>query len=72
MGVLDLYDPADRALPTLQLVKSLEVFAAHAAVAIENARQYERLGRATAALESQLSLRHALLELSARPALHPR
>ncbi len=65
MGVLDLYDPADRALPTLQLVKSLEVFATHAAVAIENARQYERLGRATAALESQLSLRHALLELSA-------
>ena len=64
MGVLDLYDPADRSLPSLELVKSLEVFATHAAVAIENARQYEQLGRATAALESQLGLRHVLLELS--------
>ena len=49
MGVLDLYDPADHRLPTLELVKSLEVFATHAAVAIENARQYEKLGRATTA-----------------------
>ena len=65
MGVLDLYDPADRSLPTLDLIKSLEVFATHAAVAIENARQYHRLDTATTALESQLSLRHALLELSA-------
>ncbi len=47
MGVLDLYDPADRALPTLELVKSLEVFATHAAVAIENARQYEQLEHTT-------------------------
>ena len=51
MGVLDLYDPADRALPTLELVKSLEVFATHAAVAIENARQYEQLEHTRAALE---------------------
>ena len=65
MGVLDLYDPEDRALPTLELVKSLEVFATHAAVAIENARQYEQLEHATAALETQLALRHALLDLSA-------
>ena len=43
MGVLDLYDPADRSVPTLEQVKALEVFAAHAAVAIENARQYEEL-----------------------------
>jgi diguanylate cyclase (GGDEF)-like protein len=64
-GVLDLYDPADRALPTLELVKSLEVFATHAAVAIENARQYEQLEHTTAALEAQLALRHALLDLSA-------
>ena len=47
MGVLDLYDPADRGLPTLELVKSLEVFATHAAVAIENARQYEQLEHTT-------------------------
>jgi diguanylate cyclase (GGDEF)-like protein len=65
MGVLDLYDPADRALPTLELVKSLEVFSTHAAVAIENARQYEQLEHTTAALEAQLGLRHAMIEASA-------
>jgi GAF domain-containing protein len=64
MGVLDLYDPADRALPTLELVTSLEVFATHAAVAIENARQYEELEEASAQLQAQLALRHAILELS--------
>ena len=64
MGVLDLYDPADRRLPTLELVKSLEVFATHAAVAIENARQYEALEEASAQLQAQLALRHAILELS--------
>jgi len=64
MGVLDLYDPSDRALPTLELVKSLEVFATHAAVAIENARQYEALEEASAQLQAQLALRHAILELS--------
>ena len=58
MGVLDLYDPIDRSLPTLDVVKSLEVFATHAAVAIENARQYQQL-------EAQLALRHVLLDLSA-------
>ena len=64
MGVLDLFDPADRQLPTLELVKSLEVFATHAAVAIENARQYEALEGATTALQAQLALRHAILEVS--------
>jgi diguanylate cyclase (GGDEF)-like protein len=64
MGVLDLYDPADRQLPTLELVKSLEVFATHAAVAIENARQYEALEETSAQLQAQLALRHAILEVS--------
>lgn len=64
MGVLDLYDPADRRVPTLELVKSLEVFATHAAVAIENARQYEQLEAATTQLEAQLALRHHLFDLS--------
>jgi hypothetical protein len=50
MGVLDLYDPADRALPRLKLVKSLEVFAAHAALAIENAMQYEQIEETKAQL----------------------
>ena len=65
MGVLDLYDPDDRSLPTLDVVKSLEVFATHAAVAIENARQYQQLECARGQLEAQLALRHALLDLSA-------
>ena len=65
MGVLDLYDPADRRRPTLDLVKSLEVFATHAAVAVENARQYEQLELATTALEAQLDLRHAVVDVSA-------
>ncbi|HET6494681.1 MAG TPA: diguanylate cyclase, partial [Thermoleophilia bacterium] len=61
----DLYDPADRALPRLKLVKSLEVFAAHAALAIENAMQYEQIEETKAQLEAQLLLRHQLLDLSA-------
>jgi len=65
MGVLELYDPADRRLPTLELVKSLEVFATHAAVAVENARQYEQLESATAALKAQLDLRRAVIGVSA-------
>lgn len=65
MGVLDLYDPVDRSLPTLEQVKALEVFAAHAAVAVENARQYEELESTSAELERQLQLRHELLSLSA-------
>ena len=64
IGVLDLCDPADRAVPTLELVKSLEVFATHAAVAIQNARRYEDLEEASVQLQAQLALRHAILELS--------
>jgi diguanylate cyclase (GGDEF)-like protein len=64
MGVLDLYDPADKSIPTPDQVKALEVFAAHAAVAIENARQYEQLESTSTELQRQLRLRHELLNLS--------
>lgn len=64
MGVLDLYDPADRSVPSLEQVKALEVFAAHAAVAVENARQYEELETTSSELHRQLELRHELLNLS--------
>jgi diguanylate cyclase (GGDEF)-like protein len=64
MGVLDLYDPADRSVPSLEQVKALEVFAAHAAVAVENARQYEELESTSSELQRQLQLRHELLNLS--------
>ena len=64
MGVLDLYDPADKSVPTLEQIKALEVFAAHSAVAIENARQYEELESTSTELQRQLQLRHQLLNLS--------
>lgn len=65
MGVLELCDPADRALPRRRLIKSLEVFATHATLAIENAMQYEQIEETKAQLEAQLMLRHQLLDLSA-------
>lgn len=64
LGVLDLYDPVDRAQPSLELVKSLDVFAAHAAMAVENARQWEELQKTSAELERQLALWHDLHDLS--------
>jgi diguanylate cyclase (GGDEF)-like protein len=64
IGVLDLYDPVDRAEPSLELIKSLDVFAAHAAMAIENARQWEQLEKTSAELERQLTRWHDLHELS--------
>lgn len=74
VGVLDLFDPADRRLPTLDLVESLEVFAAHAAAAVENARRYEALEETSTQLEGQLALQHAILEVSGDllAALEPR
>jgi len=64
IGVLDLYDPVDRAKPALELVKSLDVFAAHAAMAVENARQWEELEKTSAELQRQLALWHDLHDLS--------
>ena len=64
MGIIDLYDPEDMAIPSLEQVKALEVFAAHAAVAVENARQHEQLESTRAELEHELALRHELLNLS--------
>jgi diguanylate cyclase (GGDEF)-like protein len=65
IGVLDLADPADRGLPTLDLAKELGVFATFAAAAVESARQYEELERTTDLLEQQLKVRHELLDVSA-------
>jgi GAF domain-containing protein len=64
IGVLDLAEPADRSLPTLDLAKELEVFATFAAAAVESARQYEELERTTDLLEQQLKVRHELLDVS--------
>ena len=64
IGVLDLFDPQDRSLPTLDRIKPLEVFATHAAVAVVNAKQYEELERATRQVEQQLEVRRDLYDLS--------
>jgi diguanylate cyclase (GGDEF)-like protein len=65
IGVLDLADPGDGRLPTLDQAKELEVFATFAAAAVESARQYEELERTTDLLEQQLKVRHELLDVSA-------
>jgi diguanylate cyclase (GGDEF)-like protein len=64
IGVLDLGDPGDGRLPTLDQAKELEVFATFAAAAVESARQYEELERTTDLLEQQLKVRHELLDVS--------
>jgi diguanylate cyclase (GGDEF)-like protein len=65
VAVLDLFDPADHRQPTLETIKPLEEFAAHAAVAIANAVRFEELERDAHELTATLSLRHYLLDLSA-------
>jgi diguanylate cyclase (GGDEF)-like protein len=64
MGVLDLWDPRDRRLPTLARIKPLDVFATHAALAVINARHHEELEAATRQLGQQLEVRHDLFDLS--------
>ncbi len=64
MGVLDLWDPQDHKIPTLEHIRPLEVFAAHAALAVINAKHYEELEATTRQLEQQLEVRHDLFDLS--------
>jgi len=64
LGLLDVYDPVDRTLPTLELVHVLEVFANQAAVAIENALQYEEIRDQRRRLERQLQSQRELLRVS--------
>ncbi|HJW76434.1 MAG TPA: diguanylate cyclase [Thermoleophilia bacterium] len=64
MGVLDLWDPRDRKVPTLERIRPLEVFATHAALAVTNARHSQELEAATRQLEQQLEVRHDLFDLS--------
>ena len=51
VGYFSLDDPADRRVPTRETIELLEVFANHAAVAIENARLYAQLESRTWELE---------------------
>jgi diguanylate cyclase (GGDEF)-like protein len=63
-GVIRLGSPADGAKPSLDTVGLLGVFATHAVVAIENAREHRELQRVTRELEDQLHVRHDLTEMS--------
>ena len=64
LGVLDVYDPVDRLLPTLESVRIVEIFANQAAIAIENAQQYAALERQELRLERQLQSQQDLLRVS--------
>ena len=47
MGYLSVRDPHDRRVPSIDKVKTLEVFATQAVTALQSARQYEEIKRLT-------------------------
>lgn len=47
MGYLSVRDPHDRRIPSVDKVKTLEVFATQAVTALQSARQYEEIKRLT-------------------------
>jgi diguanylate cyclase (GGDEF)-like protein len=47
VGILSVRDPADGRIPTIERVRTLEVFATQAVTAIQSARQYEEIRRLT-------------------------
>jgi diguanylate cyclase (GGDEF)-like protein len=47
MGFLSVREPHDRRIPTIDKVKTLEVFATQAVTALQSARQYEEIRRLT-------------------------
>ncbi len=64
LGVLDVYDPIDRRLPTMESIRGVEIFGNQAAVAIENAQQYAALEVQELRLERQLQSQQDLLRVS--------
>jgi diguanylate cyclase (GGDEF)-like protein len=64
LGALDVYDPLDRRLPTMESIGGVEIFANQAAVAIENAQQYAALEVQELRLERQLQSQHDLMRVS--------
>jgi diguanylate cyclase (GGDEF)-like protein len=64
LGTLDVYDPVDRRLPTMESIRGVEIFGNQAAVAIENAQQYAALEVQELRLERQLQSQQDLLRVS--------
>src|SRR5438552_3638512 len=52
LGYLSVDDPVDRRIPTREVVETIEILAAHAVVALQNASLYERLGASMRQLEA--------------------
>ena len=51
VGYLSLDDPADRRVPSREVIETAEILAAHAVVALQNASLYEQLGESMRQLE---------------------
>jgi diguanylate cyclase (GGDEF)-like protein/putative nucleotidyltransferase with HDIG domain len=64
LGALDVYDPLDRRLPTMESIRGVEIFGNQAAVAIENAQQYAALEVQELRLERQLQSQQDLMRVS--------
>jgi diguanylate cyclase (GGDEF)-like protein len=64
LGIIDAYDPRDRCAPTPDSVRILELFANLAAVAIENALQYEALESQGQHLAREIQAHENLLAVS--------
>lgn len=64
LGLLDVYDPVDRQVPSLDVVRVIEVFANQAAIAIESALQYRQIDSQQRRLERQLQSQRDLLRVS--------
>jgi signal transduction histidine kinase/response regulator RpfG family c-di-GMP phosphodiesterase len=63
IGYLSVDDPVDRRLPSREAIETLEILAAHAVVAIQNASLYERLDQSMARLEEATDRSEELNEL---------
>ena len=51
VGYLSVDDPLDRRVPSREVIEAIEILAAHAVVALQNAALYERLGDSMRQLE---------------------
>ncbi|HEX5031941.1 MAG TPA: HD domain-containing phosphohydrolase [Candidatus Eisenbacteria bacterium] len=51
LGYLSLDDPADRRVPSREVIETAEILAAHAVVALQNASLYEQIGESMRQLE---------------------
>ncbi|HEU4334954.1 MAG TPA: ATP-binding protein, partial [Candidatus Eisenbacteria bacterium] len=66
IGYLSVDDPADRKLPTREVVEMIEILAAHAVVALHNAALVERLQESMSQLEEATERAEELNELKSQ------